>query len=124
MHHGQRSYSIYNNKVYSLIFYSDEFLFHKKQFHIHDKPNHITSFKNTSFVRVFLSKSCQTTLDFEKTSKRKQLVFQSEKRNCPYSYYYVGALYICQICKSQSKIYPYYVTLDCKPLPDNVNCFK
>lgn len=124
MHHGQRSYSIYNNEVYSLIFYSDEFLSFRKYFHIHDKPNHIRAFKNTTFVRVFLSKSCQTTLDFEKTTKTRQLVFQKEKRNCPFNYYFVGSLYICQVCRSPSKDYPFYVTLDCKPLPEIANGFK
>jgi hypothetical protein len=124
MHHGQRSYSIYNNQVYSLIFYSDEFLSFKKHFHIHDNQNHINAFRNTTYVRVFLSKSCQTTLDFQKTSKTKQLIFQNEKKKCPRSYYYVGALYVCQICKSQSRDYPFYVILDSKPLPDIINNLK
>jgi hypothetical protein len=121
MHVGQKSYSIHNNQVCSLIFYNDEFLAYQKHFHIPNNQKYITAFKNSCQIRVFLSKLCKTTLNIEKTVKTKSLIFQSEKNNCPFNYLFVGAFFPCQIYPSQNITYPYFVSLDCNPLPKNVS---
>lgn len=115
MHTGQRSYSIYNDKVYSLIFYSDKFLSFQKHFHIHDNENHIKAFKNSSQIRVFLSQKCETNIDFKKTIRNNQLFFNDEIKLCPYNYFFVGCFYPWQICCSNNIKYPFFIVLNCKP---------
>jgi hypothetical protein len=117
MHTGDRSYSIYNNKVFSIIFYSDKFLSYKKHFHFENNINHINAFKNSNEIRVFLSKKCETNIDFKQTIRNQKLIFSEDEIKCPSEFFFVGCLYPWQICKSNNSKYPYYVSLGCTPLP-------
>ena len=75
MHCGDKSYSIYNDKVYSVIFYSDNFLSHQKHFHFKGTKTNLSAFGNIDEIRVFLSKKCKTNINFQTTSKKKSIWF-------------------------------------------------
>ena len=124
MHCGDKSYSIYNDKVYSVIFYSDNFLSHQKHFHFKGTKTNLSAFGNSDEIRVFLSKKCKTNIDFQTTSKKKYLVFSKNSTFSTFEFFYVGCLYKWQICQSNHNEYSHFVTLGTKPKPKYLESVK
>ena len=123
MHTGDRSYCIHNNKVFSIIFYSDQFLSYEKNFHFENNIKHQSAFQNSHEIRVFLSTKCKTNIDFKQTIKKQKLIFGENITNSSSDFFFVGCLCPWQICQSNNRKYPFFVSLGCMPPPTYISKF-
>lgn len=106
-----------------LIFRNDPFYGSGIQFHFPFSPQNMQAFKNTTKLPIFISSSCKTTINWDKTYNQEKPVFSSELtiRPAKSNYLFIGELYIWQIreelCEKKREKGDYYVTLSNLPVP-------